>query len=281
MRSVDLLLTSLAAVMVFGSACAPASDHGPTGSYVAGVSGGTTAGVTAATGGNPGRASAGTLAPPQQAGSGAGASSGVGMSAGRSGRGNAGRGGAAGTRAAGSGGSTQAAGSSATAGNSGTTAGTGGPSSGCTQNLTCKLTAPAGTGEPHQDCVARINQFRTQCACLPELARWTEGEACADMMAEYDSAMGRSAHAGFMARICTGGNAQNECPGWGNNDQVVSGCLQQMWDEGPPPMADCSGDCFQKYGHFINMTNTKLNKVACGFFTASTNKVWSVQNFSP
>jgi hypothetical protein len=159
-------------------------------------------------------------------------------------------------------------------------AGAGGAAGGCTQNLTCQLPAAASSGDPRQDCVDRINQFRTQCACLPALARWTDGEACADMMAMYDSA-GTTAHAGFIAKICSGGNAQNECPGWPSEAQVVSGCLQQMWNEGPPNMTPCSGTCFQTYGHFINMTNTRNKKVACGFFKTTAGKLWSVQNFSP
>jgi hypothetical protein len=173
-----------------------------------------------------------------------------------------------------------AAGSAAQAAGSTATGSAGAAAGGCAQDIHCKLTAAPSTGDVHQDCVDRVNQFRTQCACLPALTRWNDGEACADQMAQYDS-MGTTAHAGFMARICSGGNAQDECPGWGSETQVVSGCLQQMWDEGPPPTADCSGSCFQKYGHFINMTNTKMKKVACGFFTTSAGKVWSVQNLSP
>jgi hypothetical protein len=34
----------------------------------------------------------------------------------------------------------------------------------CAQNLACTLMAPASTGDIRQDCVDRINQFRTQCA---------------------------------------------------------------------------------------------------------------------
>jgi hypothetical protein len=139
----------------------------------------------------------------------------------------------------------------------------------------------ASSGDVRQDCVDRVNQFRTQCACLPPLERWTDGEACADMMAQYDSGSGMSAHAGFQAKICNGGNAQNECPGWRSEAQIVSGCLQQMWNEGPPPSTPCTGSCFQTYGHFINMTNTRMKKVACGFYTTSEGQVWSVQNFSP
>jgi hypothetical protein len=100
-------------------------------------------------------------------------------------------------------------------------------------------------------------------------------------MAQYDSAMGMSAHAGFMAGICKGGNEQDECPGWPSQAQVVNSCLQQMWSEGPPNMTPCTGACYEMYGHFINMTSTKVKKVACGFYKTSAGKIWSVQNFSP
>ena len=65
-----------------------------------------------------------------------------------------------------------------------TTGGDGGP---CTVNLSCVLAAAPTTGDIRQDCVNRINQFRTTCACLKPLARWTAGEACADMDAMYDA----------------------------------------------------------------------------------------------
>jgi hypothetical protein len=150
---------------------------------------------------------------------------------------------------------------------------------GCVENIGCKLEAPPSTGDLHQDCVDRINQFRTQCACLPPLVRRTDGEACADQMAEYDASK-NSAHAGVTDGICQPGGAQNSCPGYSSNNQVISLCLQQMWDEGPPPTDPCEGDCFQEYGHFINMTSTSTTRVACGFYTTSAGKVWAVQNFT-
>src|SRR5262245_39815757 len=97
-------------------------------------------------------------------------------------------------------------------GGGGTSSSSGGTGSGaCTQNIRCTLEALPSTGDVHQDCVDRINQFRTECACLPPLERWTEGEACANRMAEYDSTA-ESAHAGFRDEICDGGWGQNECP---------------------------------------------------------------------
>jgi hypothetical protein len=128
--------------------------------------------------------------------------------------------------------------------------------------------------------VARINQFRA-CVCLPPLPRWTAGEACAHQNAEYD-AQRNSAHAGFSAKICAGGKAQNECPNWGKASPVnmIDTCLQMMFSEGPPPSANCSGQCYSEHGHYINMTGTNYkNGVACGFFTTSTGSIWTVVNF--
>lgn len=134
------------------------------------------------------------------------------------------------------------------------------------------------SGDLHQDCVDRINQFRVGCWCEQPLSRWTEGEACADEQAAYDAERDQ-AHAGFSDGICESGVGQNECPGWGSEEQVLSGCLQMMYDEGPPPSSSCNGSCFQEHGHFINMTNPGHGRVACGFHTTPSGEVWSVQNF--
>jgi hypothetical protein len=163
-------------------------------------------------------------------------------------------------------------------GTAGTPTGGSGGSGACVENLACELHPLPATGDVHQDCVDRINQFRRECACLPPLERWTAGEACADEMAEYDST--RRAHAGFIAGVCEGGSAQNECPGWDSVDEVIEGCLQSMWDEGPPPGSSCDDACFDMYGHFINMSSTDYSRVACGFFTTLGGEIWAVQNFS-
>jgi hypothetical protein len=166
------------------------------------------------------------------------------------------------------------------------TGGDGGP---CTVNLDCVLSPPPSTGDIRQDCVDRINQFRTTCACLKPLTRWTAGEACADMDAQYD-AMKMVGHAGAMANICNWGDAQDECPGDPSNQYVISSCLQQMWSEGPPPagttVAQCESPqmiatCYEMHGHFINMSDPASNQVACGFYTTSGGAVWAAQNFSP
>jgi hypothetical protein len=169
---------------------------------------------------------------------------------------------------------------------SSTTGADGGP---CTVNLGCVLAAPPSTGDIRQDCVNRVNQFRTTCACMKPLARWTAGEACADMDAQYD-AMKMVGHAGAMANICNWGEAQDECPGDPSDQYVIDSCLQQMWSEGPPPagttIAECESSqmlqtCYEAHGHFINMTNPDVNQIACGFYTTSTGAVWAAQNLSP
>lgn len=125
------------------------------------------------------------------------------------------------------------------------------------------------TGDFHQDCVDRINQFRWECQCLPPLARWTEAESCTNSQSSADQ-NGGGAHGNF--GMC-GENAQNTCPNWGSEDDVVGGCLQMMWDEGP-------GEPFSEHGHYINMSSTTYSKVACGFATSGQG-VWSNQNFAP
>jgi hypothetical protein len=144
---------------------------------------------------------------------------------------------------------------------------------GCTPDYACQPTPP-DTGDYRADCVARVNQFRA-CVCLPPLIRWNEGEFCADQDAVYDST--HTPHAGFIANICAPqGNAENECQGYQTSD-AVSVCMQDMFNEGPPPTADCTGDCFLAHGHFLNMTDPAFTGVACGIET--TNGVVSVQNF--
>ena len=150
---------------------------------------------------------------------------------------------------------------------------------GCVPNYSCKPTSP-NTGDIYADCAARVNQFRA-CVCLPPLPRWNAGEACADQDSEYDSQQ-NTAHAGFTAKICAAGNAQDECPDWSGStpEKVIDGCLLMMFNEGPPPTATCTGQCYSDHGHYINMTGTKYKSgVACGFSTTSSGSIWAAQNF--
>ncbi len=135
----------------------------------------------------------------------------------------------------------------------------------------CSPPPPPSTGNPYDDCVARINQLRWQCQCLPPLKRWRSGESCANRLAKHDSKHG--IHAGFNHDVCERkGRAQNECPAWPSTGEVIDGCLQRMWNEGP-------GKRFSKHGHYINMSSRSYEAVACGFARAAGGDVWSVQNF--
>jgi hypothetical protein len=136
-------------------------------------------------------------------------------------------------------------------------------------DLSCQLDPPDSTGDIKQDCVDRINQFRWECQCLPPLARWSDAEACTDQQAADDQSSG-AAHGHFGA---CGEWAQNTCPNWGSTQDVIVGCLQAMWDEGP-------GEPFEAHGHYINMSSTDYSKVACGF-SQTGQGVWANQNFTP
>jgi len=244
---------------------------GRAGAGVAGTGGAsgsaqTSGGQTTSGGSNSGGATVGFGGRPGAAG---GGNSGGGFARGGFGAGGRNRGGAAGTLGGGSPGGTTSAGGSSFGG-----------TGSCVQDLACKPTAAPLSADLHQDCVDRVNQFRTQCACLPALERWTEGEACADQMAEYD-AMQDTAHAGFSDAICDSGRGgQNECPGYSSDTQVISLCFQQMFSEGPGTENPCNGQCFEDHGHYINMTSTTMTKIACGFYTTSSGKVWAAQNFT-
>jgi len=119
-----------------------------------------------------------------------------------------------------------------------------------------------------QACVDAINQHRASINA-PAYTRWKEQEACANGQAEQDADSG-AAHGAF--GTCMEG-AQNECPGWpGPPTNMIGGCLQMMWSEGP-------GTDFATHGHYINMSSTSYTKVACGFVTLPNGSVWAVQNF--
>jgi uncharacterized protein YkwD len=112
-------------------------------------------------------------------------------------------------------------------------------------------------------CFNTINQYRAT-KNLPPLARWTDGETCADGEAKSDSET-KKPHGAFPS--CKE-FAQNECPdNPGPAAQNIGACLKLMWGEGPGG------------GHYDNMASTKWKQVACGFATTSRGTYWSVQNF--
>jgi uncharacterized protein YkwD len=115
--------------------------------------------------------------------------------------------------------------------------------------------------------VAEINAYRAKVRLSP-LVHWAEADSCSDEEARKDSKANES-HQSFGA---CGEMAQNECPDWPDKDSIASGCMEQMWNEGP-------GKDFARHGHYLNMTNPKYTKVSIGFYTTREGKVWSVQNF--
>jgi len=270
----------LAVTLGFAFGCSGSEDGsshpGPAdGSGGRGGSSASGAGAAGQSGASP--ASAGSATTTGAAGK-AGQESGGNTAAGASGSSGGRAGSASGGVGAGAGGRVNGAGGSSNGGATGSNGGSAGAGA-CVPNLACKPTPPPSTGDLHQDCVDRINQFLTECACLPALTRRKDGEACADQMAEYDAGK-NTAHAGFTDKICTPSGSQNECPGYSSNNQVIGLCMQQMWDEGPPPTNPCNGTCYEEHGHFINMTDKTVTKVACGFYTTASGKVWAAQNFS-
>jgi hypothetical protein len=117
-------------------------------------------------------------------------------------------------------------------------------------------------------CVDLINKHRAS-VMLPPYARWEDAEVCASEQAKDDAAS-EIPHGAFSK---CGEFAQNECPGWpGKPEDIIAGCLQMMWDEGP-------GDDFLAHGHYINMSSEQYTMVACGFFEAEGGQVWAIQNF--
>jgi hypothetical protein len=118
-----------------------------------------------------------------------------------------------------------------------------------------------------QACVDRVNAFRATIGMGP-LIRYTAKEACVDSQAMHDATVNK-AHDYFGK---CGESAQNECPGWSSADQIVSGCMQSMWDEGP-------GTPYSAHGHYINMTNPAYTRIAVGFYAKSQTVVWGIQDF--
>ncbi len=130
------------------------------------------------------------------------------------------------------------------------------------------MTPPAGpAADPfavaRQLCVDRTNAYRARARLAP-LQRDAASEPCVDGQARADAATNKP-HGTFSR---CGERAQNTCPGYPGRtpEEVVTSCLQNMFDEGP--------GC----GHHDNMMNTKYTGVACGFFPARAGALWVVQD---
>ena len=118
-----------------------------------------------------------------------------------------------------------------------------------------------------EDCVSAINADRATLKLAP-YTRWSAEESCAGGQAETDSESGVP-HSAF--GTC-GEHAQDECPGWpGPPSSIMTKCLAQMWAEGPPAAGQDN--------HWLNMSNAKYKKVACGFYQTPAGKWWATQDF--
>jgi hypothetical protein len=196
--------------------------------------------------------------------------------------------GSAGTTAAGRGviaGATAIAGTAATrpiAGSGGGSAGSGGASSDQIEAA-------------RQVCVDEINRYRAM-VMVPALMRGTAAqETCSDTGAKKDgdSGVGHSSASDCASLKLPG--QQDSCPGWpvggrGGSATVADAlkkCLAQMWAEGAPPQGRtaCIQDrtgCFEKYGHYLNMSDPTPKVVACGFYEMKDGVSWWMnQNFGP
>ena len=134
-------------------------------------------------------------------------------------------------------------------------------------------------------CVETINMYRATLNLAPLMRASRELETCSDMGAKKD---GDANAPHSSAGSCRPLGSQNTCPGYparnGNITASLNQCLMQMWAEGEPAngvdacIMDRSG-CFQMHGHWINMTNTSIKQVACGFYKMANGSYWMNQNF--
>ncbi|HVW30271.1 MAG TPA: hypothetical protein VHC69_33165 [Polyangiaceae bacterium] len=140
-----------------------------------------------------------------------------------------------------------------------------------------------------QTCVDTINMYRATKMLAPLTRASASVEACSDMGAQSD---GTTMVAHGSAGKCPGMSAQDTCPGWppqqyGGAAGALKACLQSMWNEGEPPEGRdmClqeyfSGNiaCFEKYGHYLNMSDPSNTVVSCGFFVMSSGALWMNQD---
>eukprot|EP00316_Scyphosphaera_apsteinii_P011581 CAMPEP_0119297938 /NCGR_PEP_ID=MMETSP1333-20130426/125_1 /TAXON_ID=418940 /ORGANISM="Scyphosphaera apsteinii, Strain RCC1455" /LENGTH=737 /DNA_ID=CAMNT_0007298905 /DNA_START=55 /DNA_END=2268 /DNA_ORIENTATION=- len=154
----------------------------------------------------------------------------------------------------------------------------------------------------HQDCVDRINDYRSGRAKFSNFVddpdvpvravqQGSASNQCSSHMALSDlrqNYLGGGGMAGghWSAFTCPrfGGTATNSCLGrgggaWNNNKALVTydlvktelyNCLQSMWDEGIKPGIK---------GHWETMKNPMYNFVSCGFAWSTHGRLWMNQDF--
>jgi hypothetical protein len=149
-----------------------------------------------------------------------------------------------------------------------------GPDTGVASGPGTDAAADAGSSEIEAAralCVQIINADRaTLSPPAAPLTEYIAQDSCADREAQEDEAANRG-HASF--GLCKE-QAQDECPGYaGSLTSVVTKCLAQMWAEGPPPAGQDN--------HWLNMSNPRFTKVACGYYQTPSGSWWAPQNFWP
>jgi hypothetical protein len=125
---------------------------------------------------------------------------------------------------------------------------------GCAADIEPLVLPPEGTA-PEDTCVAITNLFRSWESKAP-LARWMDGESCADAAIAQDTAEGP--HSSFGS---CGESGQNECYGHGSaTPQQVARCISDWWEE------KYTGS--QNRGHYLTMSGGYA-EVACGFYESN------------
>jgi len=146
-------------------------------------------------------------------------------------------------------------------------------------------------------CVATINKHRASRELAPLERASRQQEDCADEGAETDRAM-NMAHYSAQHRSArcdeVGFGPENACPDWrfGPGEEHASAadalvaCIDRMWSQGAPPgeldacKADLAeGGCYEQYGEWINLTNTRAKYVSCGV-SLDDDSLWVNQDFS-
>ncbi len=125
-------------------------------------------------------------------------------------------------------------------------------------------------GAARAQCVQLINMYRgTLSPPSPPLTQASlANETCVDGQAKADFTA-NTPHSAFGQ--CNE-SAQDECPGWpGPPASINTGCLAQMWAEGPPPAGQDN--------HWLNMENPQYTQVACGFYQTPSGDWWTTQDF--
>jgi hypothetical protein len=158
------------------------------------------------------------------------------------------------------------------------------------------VTSDDGFSAARTACINEINRLRKTQNLAPYTIVNTDSiNMCVDAQATSDEAS-NMAHMAWIAAegSACDGNGQDECLGYGVDAAAIVACLDDMWNEKNQPNCtgcigctafggactgcDFSGTMGGECGHYVNMSATYFNAVACGFST-STNGSWATQNF--